>query len=319
MRTDSRRSGGERTKPGMDRDKRSCPRSRKYRTTVPRRRRSALLASSLALPERDHRREEGATMERTKNRVVCVLVGMLALLVFASGVALATTFTGTGGGDDIEGTRNADDISARGGNDYVDANGGDDTVKGGSGRDTINGSNGADTIFSLADVDRIAPGEGDDRAFGYDGADTLITSGGGDDNNSGGDGDDTVNGRPRLLQLRLHRHRPVRRRQGRRHYRGNRPDGPLARHSGRRGVWPGPHGQGQRRPRRRLRRLRERQDRPGPVGPAPNPEAGARLRIPPASRAGRHSRPPILPGAAVRPLKTSRRYVPTTHKLLLIV
>ena len=64
-------------------------------------------------------------------RTVLLLTSMALALVLVSGVALAATFYGTDGNDDIRGTQESDQIFGRGGNDILGGGKGDDVIHGG--------------------------------------------------------------------------------------------------------------------------------------------------------------------------------------------
>ena len=98
-------------------------------------------------------------------RMTILLAVMAAVLVMASGVALARNFVGTERGERIVGTDSADTI---------DANGGDDTVIG------------------LRGADKIRGGNGKDKQYGGRGNDVIDTDGGYKDIVDCGRGTDTV-------------------------------------------------------------------------------------------------------------------------------
>jgi Ca2+-binding RTX toxin-like protein len=105
-------------------------------------------------------------------RTVVLFVVMAAVLVMASGVALAVNKIGTNGPDTLRGTNGDDNLLGRGGSDRLLSLRGDDNLLGGPGRDIVVGG--------------TAPGAG----FGGNDADAS----GGDKNLAGGIGNDWVNG-----------------------------------------------------------------------------------------------------------------------------
>jgi RTX calcium-binding nonapeptide repeat (4 copies) len=82
-------------------------------------------------------------------RPILALVSLvLAMMLLASGVALAKNITGTPRADNIRGTIYADNIRAAGGNDVVFALGGADVIRGWSGEDRLHGGKGNDRFYS---------------------------------------------------------------------------------------------------------------------------------------------------------------------------
>jgi Ca2+-binding RTX toxin-like protein len=63
-------------------------------------------------------------------------------------MALAASFRGTSGPDQISGTERADTIRGLGGNDRLSGSGGADEIYGNGGSDRINGNNGDDRIMA---------------------------------------------------------------------------------------------------------------------------------------------------------------------------
>jgi hypothetical protein len=106
-----------------------------------------------------------------------VMVGALVLL--ASGIALAAVIQCAAGATSCNGTDQADQITGTGGPDMIFAEGGNDTVRAGDGNDQITGDSdspvhdGEDTIFA---------GPGDDEFGAFGRSDTL----------RGGNGNDTI-------------------------------------------------------------------------------------------------------------------------------
>jgi Ca2+-binding RTX toxin-like protein len=84
---------------------------------------------------------------RGKLALACVFVAIGVFLV--GGVALAGSFRGTDGPDDISGTKRADTIRGLGGNDRLSGGGGADEIYGNGGSDKINGNNGDDRIMAV--------------------------------------------------------------------------------------------------------------------------------------------------------------------------
>ena len=96
---------------------------------------------------------------------------MAAVLVMASGVALAATIIGTPNDEILQGTNQDDTISARGGDDVVLGREGEDRLRGGTGEDSLYGGRGEDflhseDIFSQSGAfrDLVDCGPGRDRA-----------------------------------------------------------------------------------------------------------------------------------------------------------
>jgi Ca2+-binding RTX toxin-like protein len=95
-----------------------------------------------------------------------LLVVMAALLVVASGVALARNFVGTERGERIVGTESADTIDGNGGDDTIIGKGGADKIRGGTGKDRQYGGRGNDIIYSEGTFrDLINCGKGIDTAY----------------------------------------------------------------------------------------------------------------------------------------------------------
>jgi Ca2+-binding RTX toxin-like protein len=103
--------------------------------------------------------QEGGNKVR---RTVLLMLGvMAAVLVVASGVALAKDFVGTENGEKIVGTKSADRISALGGDDVVLGYAGADKIRGGDDNDRQYGGRGNDTFYSkggFRDVVKGGPG-----------------------------------------------------------------------------------------------------------------------------------------------------------------
>jgi len=139
--------------------------------------------------------EEETGMKRA-NRVFLVTV---ALLLAASGLAVAADINGTPRDDTLRGTLKADTIRGFAGG---------DTIKALAGKDKALGGKGADEIYGGDDYDELRGGPGADRTFGQDYTDSLYGDDGDDflradspdttdrrpDVLIGGDGDDTLLG-----------------------------------------------------------------------------------------------------------------------------
>jgi Ca2+-binding RTX toxin-like protein len=106
-----------------------------------------------------------------------LLTVMAAVLVMASGVALAVARSGGPGNDTLRGTDGTDALEGNGGNDDLLGLGGTDALSGGKGRDALLGGN------------ERAPQGGDKALAGGPGGDAVL-GGRGLDALSGGPGDD---------------------------------------------------------------------------------------------------------------------------------
>jgi Ca2+-binding RTX toxin-like protein len=108
--------------------------------------------------------QEGGNKVR---RTVLLMLGvMAAVLVVASGVALAKDFVGTENGEKIVGTKSADRISALGGDDVVLGYAGADKIRGGDDNDRQYGGRGNDTIYSEGGFrDVVSGGRGVDTCY----------------------------------------------------------------------------------------------------------------------------------------------------------
>src|SRR5918994_2664519 len=83
---------------------------------------------------------------RKLRRMTLLLAVVAAVLVVASGVALARDFVGTDRGERIVGTDSADTIDGNGGDDTIIGKGGPDRIRGGNGSDEQYGGPGNDGI-----------------------------------------------------------------------------------------------------------------------------------------------------------------------------
>jgi Ca2+-binding RTX toxin-like protein len=108
--------------------------------------------------------QEGGNKVR---RTVLLMLGvMAAVLVVASGVALAKNITGTESGQKIVGTKFADHINALGGDDVVLGYAGADKIRGGNDNDRQYGGRGNDTIYSEGGFrDVVSGGRGVDTCY----------------------------------------------------------------------------------------------------------------------------------------------------------
>ena len=79
-----------------------------------------------------------------------------------------TTYTGTGGGDNLKGTRFDDNLFGLGGDDFLQGKAGRDYLDGGAGNDMLQGDDGDDTLVG---------GQGNDFLHGGTGIDTAVYSG----------------------------------------------------------------------------------------------------------------------------------------------
>src|SRR5215208_1855534 len=115
-------------------------------------------------------------------RVILLLTVMDAMLVVASGVALAATRTGDNGPNNIVGTNRADTLQGRGGHDLVNGLGGNDFVSGGAGHDELSGGFGDDVVSGGPKGDSLHSDvlDGHSSGSGQRGNDFLIGGGGND-------------------------------------------------------------------------------------------------------------------------------------------
>jgi RTX calcium-binding nonapeptide repeat (4 copies) len=104
-------------------------------------------------------------MRRT---ILLVSLMALAMLLLASGVALAKYIGGTDGDDNLRGTKRADTINSYRGN---------DVVKGRKGNDTLNGNPGEDRVYGGQGNDKIFGGDGKDQEYGSKGRDRISSAG----------------------------------------------------------------------------------------------------------------------------------------------
>lgn len=102
------------------------------------------------------------------------IAAAVMVALFAS-VAVAASFTGTGGRDVIDGTFRAEVILGLGGGDTLNGRGGADIVKGGDGVDEVSGGVGADEAYGGAGDDYLidAPDRNTDSLHGGLGRDNV--------------------------------------------------------------------------------------------------------------------------------------------------
>ncbi len=95
-------------------------------------------------------------------RSILVLVPLaLALMLLASGVALAKNIGGDENDNILRGTKSADTIHGRGGNDVVYGRAGNDRIYGEDGEDRLYGGKGRDRIYTAgAQADVVDCGRG---------------------------------------------------------------------------------------------------------------------------------------------------------------
>lgn len=101
---------------------------------------------------------------KRKLMLVCVVMSIGVFL--AGGMALAASFRGTDGPDEISGTKRADTIRGLGGNDRLSGSGGDDEIYGNGGSDRVNGNNGDDRLMvDDGNRDVVRCGSGTDYVY----------------------------------------------------------------------------------------------------------------------------------------------------------
>jgi Ca2+-binding RTX toxin-like protein len=110
--------------------------------------------------------EEGGHTVRRITLLLMLALMAAALLVVASGVALAKNITGTEQGQRIVGTKFADHINALGGDDVVLGYRGADKIRGGDDNDQQYGGRGKDVIRSEGGFrDLVNGGRGIDTCY----------------------------------------------------------------------------------------------------------------------------------------------------------
>jgi Ca2+-binding RTX toxin-like protein len=123
-------------------------------------------------------------------RIVLLLTAIGAVLVVASGVALAATFVDCSGGECL-GTEGEDWMTGTDGYDLMYGLGGDDNMSGHFGNDDMYGGEGADFLLGDEDYDFGPDRLGNDTLYGGPGDDDLRGAFG-DDTIYGGEGDDFI-------------------------------------------------------------------------------------------------------------------------------
>jgi Ca2+-binding RTX toxin-like protein len=130
-----------------------------------------------------------------------LLTVMTAVLVMASGVALAVARTGGPGNDVLRGTDGPDALAGNGGNDVLLGYKGTDALSGGKGRDAVLGGNefgpqaGDKALTGGPGGDFVGGGHGTEALFGGSGRDFLQDGPRTDDDQdalAAGDGDDVM-------------------------------------------------------------------------------------------------------------------------------
>jgi Ca2+-binding RTX toxin-like protein len=110
-------------------------------------------------------------------RTVVLVAVMAAVLVMASGVALAVNKIGTNGPDTLRGTNGNDILIGKSGNDQLYALGGRDNLLGGPGKDIVLGG----TFARVFGGDKnLVGGRGNDVVFGGLGSDKVVGEAGND-------------------------------------------------------------------------------------------------------------------------------------------
>ena len=111
--------------------------------------------------------------------------------------ALAVTFAGSPGPDDIRGRGGDDTLSGAGGVDRVRGDWGNDSLSGGPGgildrRERVEGDGGNDSVSGKGGADEVRGGLGDDEMLGGDGADLIRADDDGIDSVNAGPGNDAI-------------------------------------------------------------------------------------------------------------------------------
>lgn len=123
--------------------------------------------------------------------ILMLLAVMAALLVVASGIAVASTINGDNRANTLRGTDKKDTIKGRGGNDKIYGKKGNDRLVGGRGKDAVYGSYGNDILLGGPNPDIIKGGSDYDVLIGGPGPDKLYGQDDGDEIN-GGKGNDEM-------------------------------------------------------------------------------------------------------------------------------
>lgn len=104
--------------------------------------------------------------------------------------ALANTYGGGAGSDNISAGDGNDILYGRGGTDSLNGQGGNDRIFGDAGDDVLGGESGTDLLYGGADNDTLIGGDGNDTLYGEAG-DDVLEGGAGVDILNGGLGADT--------------------------------------------------------------------------------------------------------------------------------
>jgi Ca2+-binding RTX toxin-like protein len=135
--------------------------------------------------------------------VVLVLAStILAMMLLASGVALAKTINGDKRDNVLVGTNRADTIHGNIGADTLRGRRGPDKLYGDPGKDTIKGYRGADRIYGGDGQDLQRGGRGNDRIITAGLQADVVNCGRGRDDFARVDPSDTVKGCERVRTLR---------------------------------------------------------------------------------------------------------------------
>jgi hypothetical protein len=101
-----------------------------------------------------------------KKKLMLACVVMLIGVFLVGGMALAASFRGSDGPDEISGTKRADTIRGLGGNDRLSGGGGADRIYGNGGSDKIRGNNGDDRLMADdGNKDDVWCGSGTDYVY----------------------------------------------------------------------------------------------------------------------------------------------------------
>ena len=114
-------------------------------------------------------------------RATLLTITVALVVALTAGVALAATFVGGPGNNNISGTNGDDFIRGLGGNDTLQGRLGNDRIYGGDGADRAYGSPGNDVLNGSAGNDRLYPQEGRDTVSGANGDDRILARGDGVD------------------------------------------------------------------------------------------------------------------------------------------
>ena len=114
-------------------------------------------------------------------RVIAVLAAGALLLTLTATLALAETFVGTDGHDELMGTPRADKMYGKGGDDVVQGARGNDLIYGGYGDDWVTGDEGDDNLYDRHGSDYVFGNEGNDYINTQDGKRDHVNCGSGRD------------------------------------------------------------------------------------------------------------------------------------------